>query len=148
MSVQARAASTAETARGHTLTARAAQQRLNLSAQQQKVDTLFKQAGLKLDMAKYDLAVKREQRLARNKSGKKGGFTPSQLSKFHATAIDTVKDWKHGVPATTYADGSVKTAAVPGRPQDPRGAFRYLINHGIPASIADDAVGKVYGKWK
>src|SRR6266542_3696834 len=81
MSVQARAASTAETARGHTLTARAAQQRLNLSAQQQKVDTLFKQAGLKLDMAKYDLAAKIEQRLARNKSGKKGGFTPSQLDR-------------------------------------------------------------------
>jgi hypothetical protein len=124
------------------------QQREQRYAQQNQVSNLYKAAGLKISQEQLGIAQQREKRLQQGKKGTAGGYTPSQISKFRATAIDTVKDWKHGVPGTTYADGSPKNAAIPGRPKDARGAFRYLVNHGIPPSMADWAVGQVYGKWK
>ncbi len=124
------------------------QQSLNLRAHQQQTDALFKKYGLQLQQANYNLAVQRENRLSRNRSGKRGGFTPSQISDFQAGAIESVKNHKHGIPATYDANGNVKTPEVKGKPRDPVGAFRWLVNHGYPPSIADWAVGSVYGKWK
>lgn len=140
---------------------RQSQQQFNARQRQdqQHFDTQTSLAMGRINLSKdqYNLAVKREQRMARTRSGKSGGFTPSQLSKFHATAVDTVKDWKHGVPnpyynpsSSNYHNGVADSQQNlhPARPNDPRGAFKYLVLHGVPPSIADDAVGRVFGKWK
>lgn len=124
------------------------QQSLDLRAQQQQTDNLLKEAGLNLRQDQYKLAIRRENRLAKGKARKSGGFTPGQISKLRATAIETVKDWKHGIPATTSASGTVTKPAIPGKPHDAHGAFRYLVLHGIPPTMADWAVGNVFGQWK
>lgn len=123
---------------------------LDLRAAKAQSDALFKQAGLNLRRDQYNLAVSREHRLQQTKSGKKGGFTPSQLSHLRATAIETAKDWKHGVPATHYANGQVKSRGSAGHPHvaGARPLFRFLVNHGIPPTMADWATGQVYGRWK
>lgn len=123
---------------------------LNLRAAKQRSDALFKQAGVNLGRDRYNLAVQAEHRLERTKKGKKGGYTPGQLSKLRATAIESAKDYKHGFPPTHYANGGVKTRGAPPHPNiaAARDLFRALVNHGIPPSMADWATGQVYGGWR
>jgi hypothetical protein len=127
-------------------------QRLDLQTAKAKSDALFKQAGLDLKRDNYNLAVTREHRLSLAQKGKKGGFTPSQISKMRSTAIETAKDWKHGVPASHYASGKVKSPGQKGHPDvmAGKGLLRFLVNHGIPPTMAAWATTQVYGStaWK
>jgi hypothetical protein len=124
------------------------QQRIDLATAKAQSDAIFKKAGLDIRRDNYKLAVQREHRLGLAKKGKKGGFTPLQLSHLRGTAIETAKDWKHGVPATHYASGEVKQAGQPGHPEPSaaRGLVRFLVNHGIPPTMAVWATNQVYGK--
>lgn len=126
-----------------------AQQRADQAAAKAQSDALFKKAGLNLARDRYQLAVTNEHRLERAKSGKTGGFTPTQVAHLRATAIESAKDYKHGIPATYYANGGIKTPAQPPHPgtTGARALFRALVNHGIPPTMADWATGEVYGRW-
>lgn len=131
------------------------QQSLNLRASALQTSNLFKQAGLDLRGKQFQLSVQREHRLAQGKAGKKGGFTPTQIQKLQGNAIEAVKVLKHGQQNPNYDPSSPDYHnGIPDKRQwkskpgaDPHSAFRYLINHGVPPTMADWAVGSVYGKW-
>jgi hypothetical protein len=129
------------------------QQALDIRRQQAKVTDLYKRAGLQISQQQLQIAAHREERLSRAKSGKKGGFTPKMVADFQSGAIESVQNHKHGVIDPNDPNAWAPDPANPGqfltpKPKDPRGAFVWLVNHGYPPSIADWAVGRVYGKWK
>lgn len=93
--------------------------RIQLSRAKQGLDQLAKQAKLALDQDKFELALKREARMA--KAPKKGGFTAKQKQDLAAIAFDTSAD-----------DFDAGTAPVE--------TLRDLIAAGVPFSIAIKAI--------
>ena len=111
-------------------------QRLKLDAQKERFDQILANAKLDLDGDKYELAAKREQRMA--KSPKKGGFTATQKQKMAQTALASARDAYLGFKDD---DGNV----VPPRP--PVEVLRDLLAADVPFSIAIKAIQR-FGKGR
>lgn len=110
--------------------------RLKLDAQKESFRQLLDKAKLDLDLDKFDLAVKSEQRLS--KPGKKGGFTAKQKQDMAQIAFETAADDFKG-----YTDDEGKD--VPPRP--PVETLRDLIAADVPFSVAIKAIQR-FGRGK
>jgi hypothetical protein len=101
---------------------------LKLRQQTERFDQLLSKAKLNLDQDQFELAIQREQRLAKPKP--KGGFTAKQKQTMAQQALDTAEDDFRGYEE----DGE----AFPPRP--PVETLRDLIASGVPFSIAIKAI--------
>ena len=111
---------------------------LNLRQAQERFDQLLATSKLNLSQDQYDLAVKREARMARSAKNKKksGGFTALQKRQMSQQAFDTATDAFFG----WEGDDGTKHP-----PRAPAQVLQDMIAAGIPFSIAIKAIQR-YGR--
>lgn len=99
-------------------------ERIKLQGSKTSFEEGIKNSKLALDQKQYQLALRKEARLAKAPGKKTGGFTPAQQQNMTAVAFDTA--------TAAFADK--------GKPVD---VLRLLIGKGIPFSIAVKAIQRV-----
>lgn len=118
------------TAQRDAVLAQQGQERISLEAQRAAQTALSENRNYRIALGRLGVSQRNAQLRALQLEAKKqgGGFTPDELMHIKNTAANMAQSLHDGVPAT-----STKSALPP---KNYKAAFRYMVAHGIPPSIA------------